>query len=471
MNSRISLEYPIVTDCLGPEGGGSEPKTAVDDVLAYQCRELPWDYRHEDLAPLHLQAFNERLRQRREQVKVLDQRASQLGIDEASSLEDVALMMFSANVYKSYPDSFLTSGRWSHLLRWLDSLSTHPLVDIDVEGCADVDEFMARVLASGFRIMNTSGTSGKPSLFPQSFLDFARMGEMAAKVFGWMFKLDGTERRAIFYTGNRSGNYAGHAVLEGVCRGIARRDAIYCLFEEPMLTAEVGRIAALNKAMAAGTATPGDIEALRQQQERSQERARLALDRFCDELVAHSQEPIILYPQVYVMYIAMKRLKETNRIVSFHPDSKIGAMGGTKNNKLPDGFMGELADFYGLEIRSDYGQSEILAKCPSCDFGRYHLAPNLLLLLLDESGERVLNLDPGQRTIQGLAATFDVAIDGRWGGVMSNDWLTVDYGRCPCGLQSPAIVAVNRLDAVKKADDDKVNCAGRIEMYIRGATA
>lgn len=470
----MSVDYPLVSDCLAPEGGGTERVTAVDEVLGHFTREqLPWDYDPAEMARLHLAAFNERLVGRRETVRALGQRVDQLGIDKAETLDDVAALMFSSNVYKSYPDSFIAKGRWSHLLTWLDSLSSHSIAHIDVSGCADIDDFMERVRAGGYRVMNTSGTSGKPSLFPQSLLDLDRVGEIAAREVGWMCGLDPARPRAIFYTGNRSGNYGGHAVFAGLTSAFGRADAIFALFEEPLRTAEVGRLAALNRALVNGTATPNDIADAQERKDAAETRASAALDRFCDKLAEHAGEPILLYAQVYVFYRAMQRLKETGRHPDFHPGGRIFAGGGTKNNKLPEGFMDEIKAFYGLPVAMNYGQSEIHAKCPQCVHGRYHLSPNMMLLLLDPAGERVLNENPGDGTFEGVAAIFDFAIDGRWGGVVSGDWLTVSYAPCPCGLRSPQILSVQRVAEVTAAarDDDKVNCGGRVEMYIRGVVS
>lgn len=468
-----SLQYPVAFDCLAPEGAGSERVTAVDQVLGYYTHQLPWDYDPKQMAQLHLTAFNERLQDRTSTVKALAQKVEQLGIDEAESLDDVRALMFSPNVYKSYPDSFISKGRWQHLLTWLDSLSTHSLSSIDVAGSTDIDDFMARVHAGGYRVMNTSGTSGKPSLFPQSFLDFDRKSEIAALEIGWMCKLDRTGRRPIFYTGNRGGNYGGMAVFNGLTRGFGRDDATFCLFEEPLLTAEVGRLAALNRALANGTATPDDVADAQQRQAKAEIRGTAALERFADKLAAHADEPILMYAQVYVFYRVMELLKATGRHPTFHPEGKLFAGGGTKNNKLPDGYMDHIADFYGLEICKNYSQSEIHAMCPQCDRGRYHLSPSVLLLLLDPSGERVLNENPGTDTIEGVGAIFDFAIDGRWGGVVSSDWLTVSYAPCPCGMRSPSILAVQRVSDVlaNLTDDEKVNCGGRVEMYIRGVVS
>jgi hypothetical protein len=126
--------------------------------------------------------------------------------------------------------------------------------------------------------------------------------------------------------------------------------------------------------------------------------------------------------------------------------------------------MGQLESFYAPAVVKPgaYGQSEVVALAPQCSADRYHFAATTLVVLLDESGQRAV---PRDGVVEGLFGVFDIAQSGRWGGLMTSDWLTVDFGRCPCGMRSPSVLEVSRLDG---RGDDKVSCAGRAEMYVRG---
>jgi hypothetical protein len=67
----------------------------------------------------------------------------------------------------------------------------------------------------------------------------------------------------------------------------------------------------------------------------------------------------------------------------------------------------------------------------------------------------------------GRGAFFDLSIDGRWGGVISGDRVEVNFGPCSCGRASPSIADT----VVRYADlegDDKINCSGTIDAYVRG---
>jgi hypothetical protein len=443
------------------------PLSAVDKVFA-MCREsVPFvDYRVEEVWPLQLAAFNERLRQRRAQVPALEQRAKQFGMEAAESADDVAAMLFPSATYKSYPESFLARGEWSNLLRWLDTLSTSRLLSVNFNGCADLDDFVRRVSASGYRVLTSSGTSGKPSLFLESRTDEERSFAMFGRSVGWMMGLDSTSPYVMLFTGYSSNSAGGLSTFDSLELAFARGGRVN-LFGEALRAEDLSRLAALNKALANGTASPSEIEAVRQAKAADEARTEQAVERFANELAARAREPMILGPHVWRVFQAMEVLQRRGEHPAFNPDGRIWLSGGVKNNALPADYQEQVARFFGLPIRSMYGQNEIRGVGLECNAGRYHVPPHIMLLLFDETGSNVVNADVKAGVVEGLFGGFDFSVDGRWGGVITNDWLSVNYDPCPCGLSCPSVVSVRRLDALKK--DDKVTCSGRVEMYVRPA--
>jgi hypothetical protein len=60
-----------------------------------------------------------------------------------------------------------------------------------------------------------------------------------------------------------------------------------------------------------------------------------------------------------------------------------------------------------------------------------------------------------------------LSLDGRWGGVISGDKISIDFSPCACGNKGPSI----RDDIARYADlegDDKIGCAGTVDAYVRG---
>ncbi len=78
------------------------------------------------------------------------------------------------------------------------------------------------------------------------------------------------------------------------------------------------------------------------------------------------------------------------------------------------------------------------------------------------SDDTLLPIEKGE--YEGRAAFFDLSLDGRWGGVISGDKVSVRYGKCDCGHQGPTI----GYDIVRYSDlgdGDKITCAGSQQAY------
>jgi hypothetical protein len=86
---------------------------------------------------------------------------------------------------------------------------------------------------------------------------------------------------------------------------------------------------------------------------------------------------------------------------------------------------------------------------------------------MDDAGERVMEQ---KGTVTGRFAFIDLNWEGRWGGLITGDKVTMDFsGDCPCGRPGPTILP----DIVRYKDigDDKIGCAGTVDAYISGAVA
>jgi len=460
------LSYPVHYDVFGPEDPGRD--STVDTILAALTGENPWDYDYAQLREVQLAAFNERLRRQCERIPMLAQRVDQLGIDEVASFEDAVPLLFAPSVYKSYPEAFVSKGRWPQLLRWLDGLSAERMVDqVNVEGVSDIDDFIDRLRAKGHRVVTTSGTGGKSSLMPESETDIERAAEIALRTYGTMWGVQSGSDHPFFYTGHRISPYRGATVRDAVEKAFCP-SGVVTLFEEKLSVREVGETAALNKALANGTASPSDIARLRESQERARARADAAIDRFVTAMAeVGDEEPVYMWGQPFVFHLALKRARERGLTIRFHPDSSIITPGGLKNNQVSDNaaFIRELKEFYPKRMTTGYGSADMHSMYWECSQGRWHAPPTSMLVLTDDSGELLLN--PAEGIAEGVFATFDFSPLRRWGGLVSTDWVTADFSRCPCGLASPSLLSVRRHEPGSGASD-KLNCQGRIEMYIRG---
>ncbi len=242
------------------------------------------------------------------------------------------------------------------------------------------------------------------------------------------------------------------------------------MFDGGATVHELNRMAALRRALAAGVASPEDIASAREQTARSQTDMSAAIERFADALIAHRHEPAFimgLYSMQYATVEAMRARGHTH--AGLHADTILQVGGGLKGAQgLPSDFVMQVKAFYGLPERNfiqGYGMGEASSTFPACEYGRYHIPPWIVVMILDKAGEHLT--EPADGVFEGRAALFDVSIEARWAGVISGDKLTIDTRRCPCGRKSSTVTGIVRYADLPEGDD-KLTCAGTVDSYVRG---
>jgi hypothetical protein len=271
----------------------------------------------------------------------------------------------------------------------------------------------------------------------------------------------------------------GLAPVASVPRNLVIRDALVKAYGLPGVTpfiypvppitiGQITGMVALRKSIADGTARPADIAAYEAISLDRQKAVDQAVGVSADALVRARGDKLFLsglWASLYKVAEAVRALGYSGK--DFHPDNTIYVGGGLKRAVLPDNYRDYVFETFNLSptrVFQMYGMQELNTGMPRCRAGRYHVAPWLMCLILDQAGEKLL---PQSGEIEGRAAFFDLSLDGRWGGVISGDKITVNYGRCACGNRSPSI----RDDISRYADlpgGDKISCAGTIDAYVRG---
>ena len=140
----------------------------ADQLLAYQHRDDAYEISHADVAELQIAAMNERLQERVGKIALLAMRAKSAGIETIERLEDMVPLLLPHTAYKSYPEKFLIDKRWDKLTKWLSTVSTATLDDVDLAGLADIDEWVERLAEAGHYLSCSSGTTGNPAMLMSS---------------------------------------------------------------------------------------------------------------------------------------------------------------------------------------------------------------------------------------------------------------------------------------------------------------
>jgi hypothetical protein len=424
-----------------------------------------------DLLPAQLAAANELLQDRIGRIRLLRNRAETGGITQIRELSDLVPLLFAHTAYKSYPAEWLTERKWDRLGKWLESVSSYPVAGVDVSHVRDIDDWIDRLQAAGHFVSCSSGTTGKSAMLNGSAADMEWSRGDSVGSFSWGSGVAPAQDRKIF----------GLAPVASVPRNLVIRDALvkaYGLpgstpFIYPVPPITIGQITgmvALRKSMADGTAKPADIAAYEATSAGRQRAIDEAIGVSADALVQARSDKLFLSGLWASLYRVAEAVRARGfKAKDFHEDNTIYVGGGLKGATLPPNYRNFVFETFNLSpdrVFQMYGMQELNTGMPRCPAGRYHVAPWLMCLVLDQAGEKLI---PAVGEVEGRAAFFDLSLDGRWGGVISGDKITVNYGTCACGNRSPSI----RDDITRYADlpgGDKISCSGTIDAYVRGVT-
>ncbi|WP_425930495.1 hypothetical protein [Pseudomonas sp. NyZ201] len=436
--------------------------------------DVAFDQPADQVHALQVRAAQELFEERLQQIPLLRHRAEEAGISRIERLEDLVPLLFAHTVYKSYPQSFIDNNRWDRLLQWMQTLSVADLGNVDVSGVRNIDEWLDRLYAAGHRPLATSGSSGKCSFLNQTQGDQQNKTLHFKHATGWPH-VRSEPNRPLFWLGPIKGyNSAIESAQIGRINW-GKPGAMHALTEEPLLISEVSRGAAMRKAIAEGSALPEEIKAFEEHAKAQALKGAADMRKLAELILDHRHEPIMitgLWSQ-HMMIIQCARERGIGD-GEFHPQTIVQAGGGIKGVPLPEDYKEQVARFYGDVIRpAAYGMTELAQLMPRCEAGRYHRAPGLIWLVTDEAGERLLG--PADADAEGQAigrfAFLDLLFEGRWGGVITGDKVTLDFSEtCPCGRHGPTLLDnISRFAQI--GQDDHIGCAGTLDAYIRGALA
>jgi hypothetical protein len=455
----------------------SSTDTAFESGQAEQLIACSRDYTghelaYEDIREVQLAALDERLQQRIDRIRMVKLRAEEAGIDRIRSLEDIVSLLLPHTAYKSYPENFLANKRWDRMTKWLSTVSTATLDDVNLEGIDDIDGWVARLEEHGHLISCSSGTNGNPALMLSTRYDAEFTAKDSNDGIEWGSSIKPDQSRRFLNLSMITATPRGRAMGGKLIQAFGDPAKEHFLFPVPRVTiGSVTKMITLRKAVAEGRASPSDIA---EYEAESSARGKLiseAIEKSAMALIAARGEKLFINGMFGVMHpVAEAVRKRGHGGAEFHPENSVYLAGGTKRAQLPPDYKETILNTFNLNppfIYQMYGMQEIQSAMPRCkQGGRYHIPPWLVCLPLDKQGEYLMP-GIGEGIVEGRAAFFDLSMQGRWGGVISGDHIQVDYRPCACGARSPSI----RDDIYRYADiqgDDKIACSGTIDAYVRG---
>jgi hypothetical protein len=445
----------------------------ADKLLGFMRGAKGYEIPYDEVRALQLAAVHERFREQAGRTKLVGLRARDANITELQKFEDIVPLLLPHTAYKSYPESYLLDGRWDKLTRWLGTVSAHPLENINLEGIGDIDDWIARLESAGHLVSCSSGTTGKAAMLIASQADMEAVCLDNVTAFAWGSGVAPAQDRKMFGLAPMAQVPRNTAVSEALKRAFGLPGVDRFIYPVPPITiGSITRMIALRKSMSAGTARPGDIAEFEATSAARQAAVDAAVGLSAEALIAARNEKLYIAG----MWASVYRIAEEVRARGFsgddfRSDNTIYVAGGLKGAQLPANYREYVYETFNLQPERNYqmySMQEINTAMPRCQQGgRYHIPPWLICLPLDKSGEQLLPVGKGE--VEGRAAFFDLSMDGRWGGIISGDRIEIDYGPCTCGAASPSI----RDNVVRFSDlegDDKINCSGTIDAYVRGLT-
>jgi len=459
-------------DAIATAGTGDNVARLVEQTDYAAGLDIPFA----EIRDLQIAAMNERLQQQIGQVKLVDMRARDAGITAITSFEDVAPLLLPHTVYKSYPESFLRLKKWDKLTKWLATMSTASFDGFDLEGIADIDDWVERLAEAGHFLSCSSGTTGNPALLLSNRGDVEFASGNMVKSARWATELQPEQDRTMFAFSVVTQTPKGKLQNAGMSGAFANPDGAHFRFPVPPITiGSIMRMITLRKAVADGTASPSEIAEYDSESATRQKFVDEAVGKSADALIAARGEKLYItgmWAQLFAVADEVRKRGYSAR--DFHPENCLVQAGGLKGAVLPDDFREVIYNTLNITpefLFQFYSMQEIQTTMPKCrEGGRYHIPASLVCLPLDKDGEKLL---PGvgakdfRGKVEGRAAFFDLSIAGRWGGIITGDRIEVDYGPCACGARSPSIA--DNIARFKDIEgDDKITCSGTLDAYVRG---
>lgn len=446
--------------------------TARDQLLALHDDPNRFDLSPDDLLPLQIAAVNERLADLLPQIPLLRNRADSAGLASITTLDDLVPLLLAHNTYKSYNEAWLGQGQWPRMARWLQTVSTYEADGSTFDGVTDIDSWIAALEETGQYVACSSGTTGKPAMLAASDFDVDFISRGNVNSFAWATGVAPANDRRFYGLGPRTNVTRNERIREMLVNSFGSPDMPPYHLPLPMITnGAIMSMILLRRKITDGTATASEVAEF---ERLSTERSAGMSDAMADAvstLVTNAGERMFLSGMWASLYPLAMGVRAAGLDPSaFGTENTLLTGGGLKGATLPPDYREVVLETFGIteeRVYHLYSMQELNTPFPRCRAGRYHVAPWVIVLPLDAPGEQLLDMSTGE--VEGRAAFFDLALDARWGGIISGDRVSVDRRPCACGHQGPTIGP----DIVRYAEldgGDKITCAGTIDAYVSGAS-
>lgn len=425
-----------------------------------------------DLLPVQLEAANERLVAQAQRIPLLANRAESGGIEDIAQPADLVPLLFAHTTYKTYAEGWLNDGRWDRMGRWLATVSTRDVEGLDTAGVETLDDWLKELETVGHYLSCSSGTTGKPAMLSCTEGDIALSARINIEALLWATGLTRGEDRKFLGLGPQFAAPREDAIRQAMVDCFSSRYPPYQFGDgEPITVGSMVDMITLRRKLADGTARPNEIAEFERIAAQRGADMEAAAKKAVDAVIEARDVPLLATGMFATLYQIAEGIRAKGHGGDdFDPNNAMMVAGGLKGAALPENYREFVLETFNVteeRLYHAYSMREINATFPLCHHGRYHVSPWVIMLPLDSTGEHLLDVDAEE--IEARAAFFDASIEGRWGGVISGDRVSVSFGKCGCGHQGPTIGReITRYSDLPGGD--KITCAGSIDAYVRGVS-
>ncbi|OBH49945.1 hypothetical protein [Mycobacterium sp. E2479] len=444
----------------------SATERLVQLVGAKDC----FDIEPTELLPLQLQAANERLEAQAQRIPLLANRAESSGVTEIERPADLVKLLFAHTTYKTYAEGWLNDGQWDRMGKWLATVSTRDVAGLDTSSVQTLDDWIKQLETVGHYLSCSSGTTGKPAMLSCTEGDIELSARINIEALLWATGLTRGEDRKFLGLGPQFAAPREDAIRQAMVDCFSSKYPPYQFGDgEPITVGSMVDIITLRRKLTDGTARPSEIAEFERIATQRANDMDISAKKAIDAVVEARDLPLLATGMFATLYQIAEGIRGTGHGGGdFNPNNAMMVAGGLKGAALPGNYREYVMETFNVaeeRLYHAYSMREINATFPLCHAERYHVSPWVIVLPLDAAGERLL--DPADGEIEARAAFFDASIEGRWGGVISGDRVSVSFRKCACGHQGPTVGReITRY--VDLPGGDKITCAGSIDAYVRG---
>jgi hypothetical protein len=444
----------------------------VTDLLNLDPKEA-MKVPYSEYRPLQLATLKKRFSDLLPKIKVLNRAANAKGITEVKDERDIVPLLFAHSTYKTYPETYLSENKWDKMNNWLSTLSTYDFNQVDVSGVKSIDGWLDRLDEAGFFVTHSSGTGGKPSFLPKAPEEFEIYDKIIYHlgVAGYEIKKEEMGTIPVLMLLQPEGRTAMIRGLNKFAKFVAPEGQVHYAMPGIMSADRQRNLAIMRKGLREGTL--GGLSKMKAKMFTGIGNKKLAgwMDTFMKEVVERYRGQKIFFfgPEPLAAKLALTYLPQGYNNL-FAPDSLISIGGGLKGAQLPPNHREAICQFFGVkseDLLDGYGMTE-KNPMPVNHKGKWILAPWEIPILLDENTGEFIEMDPTSgKKYTGQYAFFDTTALSYWGGIITGDRVTIDWGDW-AGKEytGPTISVEGRISDLEDIDADKLSCSATFEDYF-----